>query len=108
MRLFFFRGADLEDPDGRLEGAGAQVRSLKLPDLAVLDEPAVQLLMSQALQKASRPIDATQISRIVVNSATNTSTYREYRIDVTSVGSVRICDTRVSITSDDPRRCVLP
>ena len=68
VRLFFFRGAELDDPEGRLEGAGAQVRSLKLPDLAVLDEPAVQALMSHALQKAKRPIDPAQALRSVVKS----------------------------------------
>ena len=29
-----------------------------------------------------------------------------YRVDVSTVGSVRICDVRVSMTSDDPRRCL--
>ena len=55
-----------------------------------------------------RPLNATQLSRIVLNSATNTPAYREYRIDVSNAGSVRMCDARVSTASDDPRRCVLP
>jgi hypothetical protein len=67
VRLFFFHGADLDDPDGLLEGNGAQVRSLKLPNLAVLDDPKVQALMAQALAKA-RPIDASQASRSIVKS----------------------------------------
>jgi hypothetical protein len=67
VRLFFFHGADLDDPEGLLEGAGAQVRSLKLPSLAVLDDPNVQSLMAQALAKA-RPIDASQPSRSIVKS----------------------------------------
>src|SRR5579859_4914965 len=58
VRLFFFHGADLDDPEGLLEGAGAQVRSLKLPNLSVLDDPRVQALMAQALANA-RPIDPT-------------------------------------------------
>src|SRR5579859_7096263 len=58
VRLFFYRGAELDDPDGLLDGEGAQVRSLKLPNLAVLDEPGVQALMAQALAKAT-PIDPT-------------------------------------------------
>jgi len=65
VRLFFFHGADLDDPDGMLEGAGAQVRSVKLSDLAVLDDPRVQALIAQALAKA-RPIDPTQPSRSIV------------------------------------------
>jgi hypothetical protein len=67
VRLFFFHGADLDDPDGLLEGQGAQVRSLKLPNLKVLDDPKVQALMAQALANA-RPIDSTQSSRSVVKS----------------------------------------
>jgi hypothetical protein len=67
VRLFFFHGADLDDPEGLLEGAGAQVRSLKLTNLTVLDDPRVQSLMAQALARA-RPIDATQPSRSLVKS----------------------------------------
>ncbi|WP_309604601.1 DUF1801 domain-containing protein [Phenylobacterium sp.] len=67
LRLFFFRGAELDDPEGRLDGAGAQVRSLKLPTLAVLDDPAVQVLMAQALARAA-PINPAAPSRSVVKS----------------------------------------
>ena len=67
IRLFFYHGADLDDPRGLLEGAGAQVRSLKLPNLAVLDEPAVQALMAQALARAPT-IDPAAPSRSVVKS----------------------------------------
>jgi hypothetical protein len=67
VRLFFFHGADLDDPEGLLEGAGAQVRSLKLPSLAVLDDPKVQALMAQALAKAA-PIDPSRPSRSIVKS----------------------------------------
>jgi hypothetical protein len=59
VRLFFFHGAGLDDPEGLLEGAGAQVRSLKLPNLTVLDDPRVQALMAQALANAP-PIDASR------------------------------------------------
>lgn len=66
VRLFFLRGAELEDPEGWLEGQGAQVRSLKLPSLAVLDEPPVRALMAQAL--ARRPIDPAGAGRTIVKS----------------------------------------
>ena len=68
VRLFFYHGADLDDPDGLLEGAGAQVRSLRLPNLAVLDDPKVQALMAQALRRTNRPIDAAHPSRSLVKS----------------------------------------
>ena len=67
VRLFFYHGVDLDDPHGLLEGAGAEVRSLKLPTLAVLDHPAVQALMAQALARAT-PIDHAAPSRSVVKS----------------------------------------
>jgi hypothetical protein len=67
IRLFFCRGADLDDPDGLLDGEGAQVRSLKLPNLGVLDQPRVQALMTQALANAT-PIDASAPSRSIVKS----------------------------------------
>ncbi|HEX3366369.1 DUF1801 domain-containing protein [Phenylobacterium sp.] len=67
VRLFFYRGAELDDPDGLLDGEGAQVRSLKLPDLAVLDDPGVQALMARALANAA-PIDPSRPSRSIVKS----------------------------------------
>jgi hypothetical protein len=67
VRLVFFHGADLDDPDGLLEGGGVQVRSLKLPNLAILDDPKVQALMAQALANGP-PIDASQPSRTIVKS----------------------------------------
>ena len=67
VRLFFFHSVNLDDPDGLLEGAGAQVRSLKLPSLAVLDDPRVRALMDQALARAA-PIDASRPNRSVVKS----------------------------------------
>ena len=43
---------------------GAQVRSLKLTSLAVLDDPGVRALMEQAL--ARRPIDPSGHGRCIV------------------------------------------
>jgi hypothetical protein len=67
VRLFFSRGADLEDSAGRLEGEGAQVRSVLFTGPAVLEDPVVRALMDQALARA-RPIDPGQPSRAVVKS----------------------------------------
>jgi hypothetical protein len=67
VRLFFYWGARLDDPAGLLEGEGAQVRSILLQDLSVLDDPRVQALMAQALAMA-KPIDVTAPSRSIVKS----------------------------------------
>jgi hypothetical protein len=53
VRFFFLEGTALSDPEGRLEGSGNQVRSLRLDAGAtVLDEPYVRGLMAQALKVA--------------------------------------------------------
>jgi hypothetical protein len=53
VRFFFLEGAALDDPDGRLEGEGNQVRSLRLDtDAAVLDDPYIRALMAQAVKAA--------------------------------------------------------
>ncbi len=67
IRLFFYYGADLDDPLGLLEGEGAQTRSVRLTNLAVLDDPGIRALMDQALAKAS-PIDPSRPSRSLVKS----------------------------------------
>lgn len=55
-----------------------------------------------------RPIDGNQLSRMVFNSASNPTEYRTYRVDVSPIGGVRMCDTLVDTSSDDPRRCTTP
>ena len=67
VRLFFYHGADLDDPQGLLDGEGAQVRSLRLSTLDVLDELPVRALMDQALAR-STPIDPSRTSYSVVKS----------------------------------------
>ena len=50
VRFFFLEGIALDDPKGRLEGKGNQVRSLRLdPGAAILDDPYVKHLMAQAV-----------------------------------------------------------
>lgn len=49
VRFFFLEGIALDDPKGRLEGTGNQVRSLRLDAGAtLLDEPYIKQLMAQA------------------------------------------------------------
>lgn len=53
VRFFFLEGAQLDDPQGRLEGTGNQVRSLRLDErAAILDDPYIRRLMDQALKVA--------------------------------------------------------
>ena len=53
VRFFFLEGVLLDDPEGRLEGAGNQVRSICVDERAtILDDPYIRKLMGQALTEA--------------------------------------------------------
>lgn len=45
------------------------------------------------------------IGRIEVTDPSVPADYRAYRVYITPTGGARMCDMRVSLTSDDPRRC---
>jgi hypothetical protein len=47
-RLFFYWGAELADPGGRLSGTGNQVRSIQLTGPEVFDDPQVRALLDAA------------------------------------------------------------
>ena len=49
VTLFFLDGADLDDPQGLLEGDGKQVRGIRLETPADMDAPAVAALITQAI-----------------------------------------------------------
>ena len=53
VRFFFFEGVALDDPEGRLEGSGNQVRSIRLDEAATaLDDPYIRGLMAQSVKVA--------------------------------------------------------
>ena len=69
VSLFFLQnGIRLRDPEGLLEGSGNQVRHIKLQTPGLLDSPAVQDLMAQALELADTPIDPSQPRRLIIKS----------------------------------------
>ncbi len=69
VSLFFLQnGTRLRDPAGILEGSGNQARHIKLKDPALLDSPAVQDLIAQALELATKQIDPTQPRRLIIKS----------------------------------------
>lgn len=54
VRFFFLEGTAIDDPEGRLEGTGNQVRSIRLDDrAAMLDDRYIRGLMAQALKVAA-------------------------------------------------------
>ena len=59
VRFFFLEGVVIDDPDGRLEGAGSQVRSIRVDEhAAILDDPYIRGLMAQALKVAGADLKA--------------------------------------------------
>ena len=53
VRFFFVEGVAIDDPQGRLEGTGNQVRSIRVDEHAtVFDDPYISGLMVQALKVA--------------------------------------------------------
>jgi hypothetical protein len=54
VRFFFLDGVAIDDPEGRLEGAGNRVRSIRLDEgAASLDDPYLRKLMAQAVKVAN-------------------------------------------------------
>ena len=59
VRFFFLEGVAIDDPEGRLEGAGNQVRSIRVnTGAAILDDPYIRGLMAQAVTVARTDLKA--------------------------------------------------
>ena len=69
VNLFFLFGAGLPDPDGLLKGSGSRVRHVRCLDEAVLDDPRIETLISEALARAEPPFDPTAQQRLIIKSA---------------------------------------
>jgi hypothetical protein len=66
--FFLMNGTKLRDPDGRLQGTGRQVRHIVLETVTIIDDPAVQDLMAQALELSPKQIDSSQPRQLIVKS----------------------------------------
>jgi hypothetical protein len=66
--FFLLNGIRLRDPEGFLSGSGNKVRHIKLDNGAMIDDPAVQDLIAQALEIAGDPLDPTQPRRLIIKS----------------------------------------
>jgi hypothetical protein len=72
VRFFFLEGAELDDPEGRLEGTGNQVRSIRVDERAgILDDPYIRRLMAQALKVAGADLRKGD-GRVVLKSKVST------------------------------------
>jgi hypothetical protein len=66
--LFFMQGRWLDDPHGLLKGSGNQVRHVPAIALAAFDDPRLDALIEEALDKADRPIDPAGAQVLIVKS----------------------------------------
>lgn len=49
VNLGFFRGADLSDPEGMLEGTGRKLRHVKIRSIEQADQPGLRQLIQAAI-----------------------------------------------------------
>jgi hypothetical protein len=68
VTLFFLRGAELDDPQGLLEGSGKQVRSIRLGPARQLSQPAVQELIAQAMRPQRAALASARPLRTLVKT----------------------------------------
>jgi hypothetical protein len=66
--LDFIRGASLPDPANVLLGSGKQTRFLRLPTAEVLQQPAVQTLLTVAAGKAKTPLPESGCGKLIIRS----------------------------------------
>jgi len=79
VRFFFLEGIALDDPQGRLEGGGNQVRSLRLDaGAAMLDDPYIRGLITQAVKMAGVDLKSGR-GQIVLKTTLDRSSARRAR-----------------------------
>lgn len=68
VTLFFTYGVTLDDPEGLLEGAGKQVRSVRLCAPEMLDDPRIEALIANAVDRAEVPLNLNATGKIIIKS----------------------------------------
>jgi hypothetical protein len=68
VSLCFLQGAGLPDPAQLLRGTGTQVRSIRLPAVAILQKSDVRKLMKVALERAKVPLTDDSKHRLIIKS----------------------------------------
>jgi len=68
VRFFFLEGVAIDDPEGRLEGSGSQVRSIRVDDrAAIFDDRYISGLIAQAVKMAGADL-RTGTGEVVLKS----------------------------------------
>ena len=68
VTLCFLWGVHLADPGKLLKGGGSRVRHVRLMTAEAFDDPPIQALIGEALEKAAVPIDPAAEQRLVIKS----------------------------------------
>lgn len=68
VSLFFLQAKGLPDPTNILKGGGNVARHIVLPTASALDEPAIQALIDEAMNRAKTPISPTTTHRVIIKS----------------------------------------
>lgn len=56
INLGFYKGAELPDPQGLMEGTGAKMRHVKVRALAEAEQPAIKALLKAALTERKQAL----------------------------------------------------
>ena len=54
VNLGFYKGTDLPDPEGLLEGTGSKLRHVKIRSLDAVERPSIRALLAAALEERRR------------------------------------------------------
>jgi hypothetical protein len=68
VNLFFAHGKGLRDPERLLKGSGTRVRNIVLESAGTLDDPRVEDLIAEALERAEAPFDFSQKRKLMIRS----------------------------------------
>jgi hypothetical protein len=68
INLYFLQGKSIRDPEKLLKGSGNQVRYLVLESAGTLDDPRVQELIEEALERAKVPIDSSKKRKTMIRA----------------------------------------
>jgi hypothetical protein len=68
VTLFFAQGAELDDPNGLLQGKGSRIRSIRLGESSTLENKEVQALIARALVPAKAKLAAAPLLATVIKS----------------------------------------
>lgn len=68
VTLCFLWGVHLGDPHKMLKGEGSRVRNVRLHSPEAFDDPRIDALIAEALEKADFPIDPAAPQRLIIKS----------------------------------------